>query len=147
MKQILISFIVLILFGSSSIQNIKINQFDARNQLKNVIKANETSITFQYDEVGNRIGMIVTNNQSNKLSDKITIVGIKLYPNPTSECFCISGFEDIASLRLTDIRGKVILVKQIQSQEVISIGSLPAGLYIIKLITTGAVIEKKLLKI
>jgi hypothetical protein len=69
-----------------------------------------------------------------------------LYPNPVTESFNINGFKDIASLKLFDINGKVILNKQITSNETISANNLPKGVYIVKLITAEGIVEKKLIK-
>lgn len=127
-------------------QTVETNSYDVFNHLEKITNSNGDTISYQYDEVGNRIGMIVTSNQGTGLSNDISQLGVKLYPNPTSESFCISGFEDIASLRLTDISGKVILAKQVSDNEIISISSLPKGIYIVELITKKGVIKKKLLK-
>lgn len=127
-------------------QTVETNSYDVFNHLEKNIKSNGSTITYQYDEAGNRIGMIVTSNQSTGFSNNISQLDVKLYPNPTSESFCISGFEDNAALRLTDISGKVILAKQVSDNEIISISSLSKGIYIVELITKKGVIEKKLLK-
>lgn len=127
-------------------QNSNSFSYDALFQFNKIIKTNGTTISYQYDEVGNRIGMIVTNNLTTDFSNNILQLGVKLYPNPTSESFCISGFEDYGFLRLTDISGKLILAKQVSNNEIISIGSLAKGIYIVELITKKGVIEKKLLK-
>lgn len=120
--------------------------FDVNNQLVKIVKYDGATITYQYDEVGNRIGMIVTKDQTTDFSNNIAQLSIKLYPNPTSESFCISGFEEYATLKLTDISGKVILAKQVLDNEIIPTSSLPKGIYIVELTTKKGVIEKKLLK-
>jgi hypothetical protein len=76
----------------------------------------------------------------------VTVDSIILYPNPTSKSFCISGFEDRADLILTDMNGKVMLAKQVSNKEIVSISSLPNGIYIVQLITNTKVINKKLVK-
>jgi hypothetical protein len=121
-------------------------EYDNLNQFKKVSILNGNSITYQYDEVGNRLAKILTNNPSTDLSLLNLQVGFKLYPNPTSESFCISGFEDNATLKLTDISGKVILTKQVLDNEIITISLLPKGIYIVELITKKGIVEKKLLK-
>lgn len=147
MKKLFILFLVtLIELACIEAQSIKTYQFDNLGRIDKVTNLNATTITYQYDEVGNRIGMIVTNNQTTDISCNISQLGVKLYPNPTTESFCISGFEDSAALRLTDISGKVILAKQVSDNEIIPISSLPKGIYIVELITKKGVIEKKLLK-
>lgn len=145
MERIFLTFLLLVFHLSINAQ-ITINTFDQLSRLSNVNFATNNKITYQYDEVGNRIGKSVTNNQSTDISNKIPHLGIKLYPNPTSESFCISGFEEYASLRLTDISGKMILSKQVSNNEIISISPLPKGIYIVELITKKGVFNKKLLK-
>jgi YD repeat-containing protein len=147
MKKLFILFLVtLIELAFIEAQSIKTYQFDNLGRINKVTNLNATTITYQYDEVGNRIGMIVTNNQTTDISYNISQLGVELYPNPTSESFCISGFEDNAALRLTDISGKVILAKQVLDNEIITISLLPKGIYIVELITKKGIVEKKLLK-
>lgn len=71
---------------------------------------------------------------------------IKIYPNPTSESFHVSGLNGIATLKLTDFSGKELLVKQVSNNETISICSLPKGLYVVRIFTMNEVIEMKILK-
>ena len=147
MKKLFILFLVTLIEPVCiEAQSIKTYQFDNLGRIDKVTNPNATTITYQYDEIGNRIGMIVTNNQTTDINNEISQLGVKLYPNPTSESFCISGFEDNAALRLTDISGKVILAKQVSDNEIIPISSLPKGIYIVELITKKGIIEKKLLK-
>lgn len=143
---IIIISIICILSDTISAQMSNTFIFDVLHRLEKVKTVDGCTISYQYDEIGNRIGMIVTNNQTTDISSEISRLGVKLYPNPTAESFCISGFEDNAALRLTDISGKVILVKQVSNNEIIPISSLPKGIYIVELITNKGVIEKKLLK-
>lgn len=48
-----------VLFG----QSVESFQYDNISQLNSIIKSNVGSITYSYDEVGNRIGMVITTNQ------------------------------------------------------------------------------------
>lgn len=146
MRRIISLVCVILHISISFAQSISTYKFDMMNQIEKVINSVGNTISYQYDEVGNRIGMNVTSNQSTDIIKNNSQLGIKLYPNPTSESFCISGFEDNAALRLTDISGKLILVKQVSDNEIVSISSLPKGVYIVELITKKGVIEKKLLK-
>ena len=127
-------------------QTVETNSYDALNHLEKITKSNGGSISYKYDEVGNRIGMTITSNQTIEFSNNISQLDVKLYPNPASESFCIRGFEDHAALRLTDISGKVLLAKQVSDNEIISVGSLSKGIYIVELITKKGVVKMKLLK-
>lgn len=145
MKKLYFTAVLLVLFNLSFGQKIETKQYDALNRFNNALNSNGTTISYQYDEVGNRIGMIITNNPSTDLSISNSDLGVKLYPNPTSESFCISGFEDYITLKLTDISGKMILTIKVSDSEIIPIHSLPKGIYIVELITKKGVVEKKLL--
>ena len=73
-------------------------------------------------------------------------VKVNLYPNPTAEGFHIDGFEGKASLKLIAVGGKEILTKQITGNETISVSNLPKGVYIVKIVSTGGIVERKLVK-
>ena len=71
---------------------------------------------------------------------------ISIYPNPTSDGFWINGLESKAALRLYDIKGRLLLTKDITCNERVSISQLPKGTYIIKITIAEGVVEKKLIK-
>jgi hypothetical protein len=71
---------------------------------------------------------------------------VKIYPNPATESFHIYGIKGTASLKLIDINGKETLIKEIKNNESVSVSSLPKGLYLIKLIISDHVIERKLIR-
>jgi hypothetical protein len=71
---------------------------------------------------------------------------VNLYPNPVKNEFRIRGVEDYILVNITDLDGRIVLVKQISGSDPISIGSLPKGIYIVKIITSTGIIKKKLVK-
>jgi len=71
---------------------------------------------------------------------------VNIYPNPATNAFGIRGFDGFATIKLTDLNGKILLSKEITCNKNVSISSLPKGLYIVKIATTEGSIEKKLLK-
>ena len=71
---------------------------------------------------------------------------IQLFPNPTSDNFRIIGLEDSVILKLVEINGKEIFIRQVTNDEPVSISNLPKGLYIVKLITKNGIIGKKILR-
>jgi len=79
------------------------------------------------------------------ISDKKTEL-ITLYPNPVSDALRVKGFEGSGSFSMTDMSGRVIIDKRITSDELIRISSLPKGVYIVKIVTTNGIIEKKVIK-
>ena len=142
-KLLIILSIQIIILSIFATDNYK---YDSLNRLDKVIKLDGSIISYQYDEVGNRIGMVITKNSSTDLNQTSSPLGVKLYPNPTSENFSISGFEEYANIKLADISGKVVLAKQVTEYEIIPIGTLPKGVYIVEITTKMGVVKKKLLK-
>lgn len=71
---------------------------------------------------------------------------LKIYPNPVADSFRISGIQGGATLRLSDINGKLVLSKKINNNEYISLSSLPRGVYFVNVNSSGKTIEKKLVK-
>ena len=76
----------------------------------------------------------------------ITNASINLYPNPITESFQISGLEGMGTITLSDLNGKIILLKQVFGNENISVGTLSKGIYILKIITNEGTIERKVVK-
>jgi hypothetical protein len=70
-----------------------------------------------------------------------------LFPNPTSNIFCITGLNGIATLQITDINGKVLLEKQIINSELIPVGSLLKGVYYVQIITPNKSFGQRLVKL
>ena len=74
-------------------------------------------------------------------------VSLVLYPNPTADVFQVQGFEGKATLNLYDLTGQLIFTKAIAADEAVSIGSLPQGVYVAKLIAAdGGVWDGKVVK-
>lgn len=60
---------------------------------------------------------------------------IKIYPNPTSDVFYISGLQRGLELQLEDMSGKQLLHRKVQSEtEQISLESYPTGSYLIHIL-------------
>lgn len=75
------------------------------------------------------------------------IKGISIYPNPTVDCFQVSGLDDsIATLIISDLSCKIMLKKEILEDETVSISDLRNGVYIAKITTKKGSIERKLVK-
>ena len=71
---------------------------------------------------------------------------IKIYPNPISDAFRIQGYNGNVSLRISDLNGRELLSKQVNSQESISVANLPKGIYIVRISSNDFATEKKLVK-
>lgn len=79
-------------------------------------------------------------------NSNIKNTNIELFPNPTDENLLINGLEGKAVLKLVDINGQEIVCKQISNNALISISSLPKGIYIVRIISQNEIIEKKIIK-
>ncbi len=75
-----------------------------------------------------------------------TVSVLKLVQNDESNDFYIAGIEATALLVVSDLHCKVMLKQQITNKELISISSFRKGIYIAKIITETAMVEKKLVK-
>jgi len=71
---------------------------------------------------------------------------IKLFPNPVRDIINVSGIDKTAILTLTDICGKILLVKEIINDEKIAVNALPSGVYFLKITTSKDLIVKKFIK-
>ena len=77
---------------------------------------------------------------------KITNASINLYPNPTTDYFQVDGLDGTASISVKDLNGKILLTKQINSNDKININSLSNGIYMIEVNTKEGSILKKIIK-
>ena len=69
---------------------------------------------------------------------------VAIYPNPAHNTLHIEGVEDGASIALFDMMGRKVM--HIGFTDVLSVGHLPSGLYLLNITTTsGAIISKKIM--
>jgi hypothetical protein len=59
-----------------------------------------------------------------------TINSIKIYPNPTTNAFQLSGIEGVSTVTLSDLSGRLLISKEISSNETVSVSTLPNGIYL-----------------
>ena len=72
---------------------------------------------------------------------------IQVYPNPVADGFTISGItSEKTRLILTNMNGMIVLSQTISKDEYISVSSLPAGVYLLKIDTPNGSVVKKLIK-
>jgi len=90
--------------------------------------------------------MTKTNEKPLQIDQNPTVLGLKLVQNDTTSEFYIVGIEDTAQLIVSDLNCKVLLKQQINNEELVSISSFRKGVYIAKVITKTAIVEKKLVK-
>ncbi|MEI6751775.1 MAG: T9SS type A sorting domain-containing protein [Paludibacter sp.] len=74
-------------------------------------------------------------------SDKIL-----LYPNPAKDFLQISGIENIKTIWITDLNGRLMLTKKLVTNDNIYVGNLAKGMYIVKIIAENKTVEQKIVK-
>lgn len=70
---------------------------------------------------------------------------INLYIKPIDNALLINGINGSGTLKLFDINGRQLLSKQISNNESVLISFLPQGLYIVKLMTSEGITERKIM--
>jgi phosphate transport system substrate-binding protein len=90
-------------------------------------------------------GYLAERSTDNSIS-KIDTETVKIYPNPVSEGFYITGLTHSAQVTILNASGSKLLSKQVSAGEYINISALPPGLYIVKLCTDKGVVQSKILK-
>ncbi|PHS06919.1 MAG: hypothetical protein COA88_09695 [Kordia sp.] len=78
--------------------------------------------------------------------DKTEIENFSVYPNPIiyGGFSIYTGSNSLKTMQLYDVSGKMVLSKQIQNNEVIHIGNLNSGMYILKVEENGKNATRKL---
>jgi hypothetical protein len=71
---------------------------------------------------------------------------VNIYPNPASDAIQISGLTANAAIEISDVNGKLFLSKKVNPAEMVSLSTLPLGVYLVKIDTGSAVVERKLVK-
>ncbi len=88
------------------------------------------------DTCGNTSGIVPNDNQNDI---------IRVYPNPAEDILFIDGLTNPAMVSIYDISGKLIMIKQLTTDE-IDISSLAKGMYFIKVISDKQSLVRKFLK-
>jgi hypothetical protein len=70
----------------------------------------------------------------------------QISPNPVKDAFSLTGFDGKGMLSISDIHGRLLLKKEINGNEYVSVRSLPQGVYILTLVTEKGTTERKMLK-
>ena len=56
---------------------------------------------------------------------------INIYPNPVNETFFIKGIDDKSIIRIIDMSGRLVILKQVSSEDAIDVSWLNPGIYLI----------------
>jgi len=68
---------------------------------------------------------------------------LTLFPNPTTSSFSINN-EGSAKVEVYNLRSNLVLSTTVNGKEAISVSKLSAGIYVVKIITDGSVVTKRL---
>jgi hypothetical protein len=96
--------------------------------------------------------LVVSDGKLNSVADNIVVLvkkvvaNVTVYPNPFTDGFQISGLVGTGTLTLTNTRGKVSFKKVVTGNEYVSVGNLPKGTYILKIVTSSATYTIKVIK-
>jgi len=74
-----------------------------------------------------------------------TVNPCKIYPNPATDAFQITGIEGTILVTVSDLNGRLLLSKEITSNENISLSCLPNGLYLVGIKSNNATKTEKLI--
>jgi len=55
---------------------------------------------------------------------------IKLYPNPATDAFQVTGIEGTATIIVSDLNGRLLFTKEVTTGETVSVSTLPNGMYL-----------------
>lgn len=113
-------------------------------------------LTYAYDADGNRVQRAVTNNcdgarEIEEAQDMDEIMELTVYPNPTDGGFKIIMPDDImrhpAGYQLFDMNGVMMREDGIQGKDTnVDISDLPAGVYLVRIVSGEEVYIKIVLK-
>ena len=108
---------------------------DPNSLEKDVSKAQKTVISDENTEGGGDIGLTNANKSTLKKS---------LYPNPASDVLNVENIEEVQSIEITDLNGRVVKIVTVEENDVlqsINVSTLSNGMYIIKKIKRDGQME------
>jgi len=76
----------------------------------------------------------------------LALVSVNIYPNPVTDGFYVNELEGTGMLILTNLSGNVFITKQVKTNDYVSVGNLPKGVYIVKIATAKGIIKRKVIK-
>ena len=71
---------------------------------------------------------------------------LTVYPNPVTDGFYLNISDKNAQVSIYDVRGALLMTRQLSGNEYINAGSLQQGVYLVKVKTENGLITKKLVK-
>lgn len=96
--------------------------------------ARSSSASFSLANHGNNRGYSLNNNFTDLMgAENFALNSLKVYPNPASQVLNISNQEQIKSLSVHNVLGKVVLYKEVNGNDLqLDITSLAAGMHILE---------------
>lgn len=121
-------------------------------------------LSFRYDNKGNRVEMLVGNcgaeykdldrnaNREEMSVEEDNNDAIAVYPNPNKGTFVMEMVsndcdEQSAIYQIFDNKGVLIKTDRLLDYQVIDISNIPAGVYLLRIVSDGATYAKQLIKL
>jgi hypothetical protein len=139
LKSITANAVTPVSFSLSSQVFLNINKDSCTLYVPNGVTSSYKSAN-QWKSFVNIIGPASTGFSTNNL------IALNIYPTLATESFLINGLENVATLSLINLNGKVVLSRLVQNGERIAIGNLPKGVYIARIYTAAGSVERKVVK-
>jgi hypothetical protein len=137
----------------TTINFAKSTSLTKETQFSYTVNGLNSGTTYQYTMTGyNSTNEIVSIKQGEFTTTGVSYIqdatfrSLAIYPNPILSIFRVNGFLGIADLQIINLKGQMVFSKQVSNNESILVDFLPQGIYIVKLITSQGVLEKKMLK-
>lgn len=83
---------------------------------------------------------------SEPINPTAALPALKLIQNEVTNDFYIVGIEDITQIIVSDLNCKVLIKKEVLSEELVSISSFRKGTYVVRILTATGMVAKKLVK-
>ena len=88
----------------------------------------------------------VSDNELANSLESLTSSKDLLYPNPTTDGFYVCAGEKTTTVTICDLKGSLLLSKQVSGNSFIDVRFLPQGVYLVKVPVEGGLIISKLIK-
>jgi hypothetical protein len=71
---------------------------------------------------------------------------LQIFPNPAADVICIRGIHGTATLAIYGMQGNLVLLKNAEPDEPVSLSGLSKGMYLAKIRTADGIFERKIVK-